>query len=301
MTVSSLISPSSFTRDEVAAVHGGVADARLEHERARAAAVDLVDVAEVREDAADAAQDRVTIGRAAYGLNATGLVKTTSSASRSPIVSNAPASTASRNAFIGGPPGGSGSRRTTRWRRPRPGCRRAARGTGRSRRRRVRSGRGRTCARSARRRRAGRRARRGAARPGRRSTSRSPRCSARSLTANSLRRRLRRGGCGQPVGELVAAVGGDGVDLLVRPAGLRDEVGLDELVGLHPAQHLVDLLVAGPPEVADRGVEAARQVVAARGPLRERHENRVLECHGPGPYYASSCYATRCIVPWQVA
>jgi hypothetical protein len=92
------------------------------------------------------------------------------------------------------------------------------------------------------------------------------------------------GGCRQPGGELVASVRRDRVDLFVRTAGLCDEVGLDELVGLHPAQHLVDLLVAGPPEVADRGVEAACQVVTARGTFRERHENRVLERHGPEIY-----------------
>ena len=44
-------------------------------------------------------------------------------------------------------------------------------------------------------------------------------------------------------------------------------------------QRAVDLLVGGGPEVADRAVEPAGQLVAGAGLLAQRHQDRVGECH----------------------
>ena len=69
----------------------------------------------------------------------------------------------------------------------------------------------------------------------------------------------------------------DGVAALgaARVAG----AGRHPAVALHPPQHLVDLLVGGPPEEPDRPVEAPGQLDAGRGSLAQRDEERVFEGH----------------------
>lgn len=88
-------------------------------------------------------------------------------------------------------------------------------------------------------------------------------------------------GSGQagPIPQFVSAGGADLVHPLVGPVVLLDDGGGDNTALFHSAQDFVDLLVAGPPDMADRYVEAAREVIARGGPLGERDEDRVFQRH----------------------
>ena len=103
------------------------------------------------------------------------------------------------------------------------------------------------------------------------------------------------GRLGQPAGEFGPARRGHPVDLLVRAAVLGD-LGVRDPAGLvHPAQHPVDLLVRGRPEVADRPVEPPGQLVPGPGPLAQRDQDRVLQRHTRQRTYATRCSAPECM------
>jgi hypothetical protein len=59
------------------------------------------------------------------------------------------------------------------------------------------------------------------------------------------------------------------------------EGGEEVRVGFfHACQHLVDLLVGGVPEIADRAVEAARQFVTGTGLFEQGYQQGMIERHG---------------------
>ena len=99
------------------------------------------------------------------------------------------------------------------------------------------------------------------------------------LHADVAAERLQWGRTHRPVGQGVSPRIGDRVDLLVRTRALGDVLGAGPAVGLHPGEHLIDLLVTRLPKVADGRIEPAGEVVARRRPFGEGDQDRVFEGH----------------------
>ena len=178
-------------------------------------------------------------------------------------------------------------RRASRSSPLRRGCRRAAPGTGAARRRSVPTGRGTGASRIRGRCRAVRRARRAARATWVRSRRRRRRRPApRILTASVAGARVghRAAAAGQRLGDPAGEFGAAGVGDARRPSCPACPAGpttstCDPAVVLHGPQRAVDLLMGGGPEVADRPVESAGQLVAGAGLLAQRHQDRVGEGH----------------------
>ena len=103
-----------------------------------------------------------------------------------------------------------------------------------------------------------------------------------------------RRGLRDPGRELGPTGGRHGVAALGAPR-LSGTCG-EPAVVLHPAEHLVDLLVRGSPEEADRAVEAPGQLDAGAGSLAERDEEGVLEGHGRSLAAWDRACATSCMI-----